>query len=531
MSIASSKRGLPWFQIGLLGLLVVSLALRFWGLGRFNTLVFDEVYYAKFAHKYLTQTPFFDGHPPLSKYIIAGGMWLGDRLPFGQMQKNGLTGGLYAPWTYRWVNALTGSFLPLAIAGLAYQLTGWRTYGLIAGLFAALDGLFLVESRYALNNVYLVLFALVGWLCLLQGLRHLEGRSHPVWLTLAGIGFGASASIKWNGLWFLLGAYGVWGCAHGIHWFQHWTAKAANSTVQTSPASGDLGAALDRFWASPLQGFWRVGWRQMLFYLGVVPFFTYFVEWIPHLLLNAKYGLWGDFWAMQQEILAYHERVGNGANVHPYCSPWYSWLVMWRPVAYFYQVAGRGEPIPTERSLPVTSADPVVYDVHAMGNPFLWWFSTIAIALVLTVVLGLAVVYVIEGWRFQTRQRQIMTQTVAKLGLMPNERWLLLFLAVNYLANLVPWMRVSRCIFIYHYMGSLVFASMGLAWLVDRWLHSRLALAREVAIAVILVAVIAFVFWWPIYVGWPLSLNNYCWWGSNYCVNEFQLRMWLRSWI
>lgn len=526
MSTAAPKRGLPWFQLGLLGLLMLSLALRFWGLGRFNTLVFDEVYYAKFAHKYLTQTPFFDGHPPLSKYIIAGGMWLGDRLPFGQMQKNGLTGGLYAPWTYRWVNALTGSFIPLAIATLAYQLTRWRTYGLVAGLFAALDGLFLVESRYALNNVYLVLFALVGWLCLLQGLPQREGRSRPVWLTLAGIGFGASASIKWNGLWFLLGVYGLWGCAQGIHWCQQTWFQHRNSA-----ASADLGGSLSQFGRSPLQEFWQVRWWQMAVYLGVVPFATYFVEWIPHLLLNAKYGIWGDFWAMQQEILAYHERVGNGTAIHPYCSPWFSWLVMWRPVAYFYQVAGRGDPLPTERSLPVTAADPVVYDVHALGNPFLWWFSTIAIALVLALVLGLAVLYFLEAGQGQTPQRRAISRSLRQLGLMPNEQWLLLFLAVNYLANVLPWVRVSRCIFLYHYMGALVFASLALAWLVDRWLHSRLALAREVGIAVLLIGAIAFVFWWPIYVGWPLSLKNYCWWGTEYCVNEFTLRMWLRSWI
>ncbi len=58
-----SKWSSDWFKIGILGLWLISLALRFWGLGRFNTLVFDEVYYVKFAHNYLTHTQFFDGHP------------------------------------------------------------------------------------------------------------------------------------------------------------------------------------------------------------------------------------------------------------------------------------------------------------------------------------------------------------------------------------------------------------------------------------------------------------------------------------
>jgi len=37
---------------------LLSAGLRFWGLSRFNTLVFDEVYYAKFANNYLTHTQF-----------------------------------------------------------------------------------------------------------------------------------------------------------------------------------------------------------------------------------------------------------------------------------------------------------------------------------------------------------------------------------------------------------------------------------------------------------------------------------------
>jgi len=66
-------------------------------------------------------------------------------------------------------------------------------------LFAAADGLFLVES-HALNNVYLVIFGLLD-----SGF--ITGRSHEVGFGLAvsGICF-ASAAIKWNGLWFLLGA-------------------------------------------------------------------------------------------------------------------------------------------------------------------------------------------------------------------------------------------------------------------------------------------------------------------------------------
>ena len=59
------------------GIFLASLLLRFWGLSRFNSLVFDEVYYAKFASAFLKREIVFTGHPPLSTYIIAFGIWLG----------------------------------------------------------------------------------------------------------------------------------------------------------------------------------------------------------------------------------------------------------------------------------------------------------------------------------------------------------------------------------------------------------------------------------------------------------------------
>ncbi|MDZ4871155.1 MAG: hypothetical protein CLLPBCKN_000543 [Chroococcidiopsis cubana SAG 39.79] len=48
----------PWLVIAMVAVFAFSAGLRFWQLSRFNTLVFDEVYYAKFANNYLTQTQF-----------------------------------------------------------------------------------------------------------------------------------------------------------------------------------------------------------------------------------------------------------------------------------------------------------------------------------------------------------------------------------------------------------------------------------------------------------------------------------------
>lgn len=471
----------------------ISVCLRFWGLSRFNTLVFDEVYYAKFANDYLTHTQFFNAHPPLSQYIIAIGIWIGSHLPFGQDTVNNLTGSIRSPWSYRWLNALTGSFIPLVVAGIAYQISHRRSYALIAALFAAADGLFLVESRYALNNVYLVILGLLGQWCLLRGLEQ-QGKSRHFWLALCGIGFGASATIKWNGLWFLLGAYLIWITAWIMQWLQ--------SREVVSPQYNQAKVQ------TPLQNLTQLHIGHILLYLAIIPVLVYSISWIPHLHLVPKPG----FWEMQQQILGYHERIGDGPKVHPYCSRWYTWAWLLRPVAYFYRTAKSiTEPIPVDRlPLPVADAQ-VIYDVHAMGNPVLWWLSTAAILFLLWLLVQQIWVWINHSRSSSgSRLRGSLSKTAVGISL---------YLVLNWLANLLPWARVTRCTFLYHYMGASVFSGLAIALIVDQFLHSYRPQFRVLGVTIIFLILLAFVFWMPIYLGLPLSPLSY------------KLRMWLPSWI
>ncbi len=502
---------LPWFRLAFAGLFLLSLGLRFWQLGQFNTLVFDEVYYPVFANRYLLGEPVYNAHPPLSQLLLAASMWLASHLPWGQDLANTYTGSLRSTVSYRWLNAVVGACLPLLVGAIAYHLTYRRSYALIAGLFVALDGLFLVESRYGLNNIYLVGLGLLGQLFVLwavrepvlpalprrqrrlrldRGARHrwirlLSDTFTRTWLSersplgrsqhlaLAGLCFGFAAGIKWNGLGFLLGIYLVW----AVHWLMGYGSPA--------PVSYS--------WRHPRPNFRHLSLWQVGGYLGLLPAIAYWASWQPHLWLNPQPG----FWEMQRRILNFHQSVGSGPDVHPYCSPWYTWPLLWRPVAYFYHIAQDTQsPVPQYPELPA-SLGRVLYDVHAMGNPWLWWLSAAAIALMALLLLQ---------------------QLAAGAGL-EGTTALSLFLVSNYGANLLPWMNVSRCTFLYHYLSSLVFALLALAWMVDHWLQSPRLLYRQAGWLTILVAIAAFVFWLPIYLGLPLTPEGY------------RLRMWFPNWI
>jgi Dolichyl-phosphate-mannose--protein O-mannosyl transferase len=135
-------------------------------------------------------------------------------------------------------------------------------------------------------------------------------------------------------------------------------------------------------------------------------------------------------------------------------------------------------------------ATQVIFDVHAMGNPALWWLSTLALMLVVAILVHRIWVWV------RTRSEASVALIEQQQLLFPPtvEMWLTLYLIVNWAANLLPWVKVTRCIFLYHYMGCSVFASLALAWWVDRWLHSPLTRLRGMGVTIIFLVVGVFYF-------------------------------------
>jgi dolichyl-phosphate-mannose-protein mannosyltransferase len=456
----NSNKKLALWGIGLI--FVVSVMLRFWGLGRFNGFVFDEIYYAKFANNYLTNTKFFNSHPPLSQYLIAIGIWIGDRLPIGQNTTNTLTGSLRSTFSYRWINALFGSFIPPLVAALAYQLNRKISYAFLAALFLSLDGLFLVDSRYALNNIFLIFFGILGQLLVVLASSTRSQRNYQLLIFFAGIAFGASVACKWNGLSFLIGIYAL------ITTAKIW--KSISPHLQFPGISNSL-----------FDGLASIHIVEIVVSLIIVPITCYSLLWIPHLIQNPT----PNFLDVQWSILNYHEMVKNGSTIHSYCSKWYSWPLLMRPLAYYFK-----EYKPN-----------YYYDVHAMGNPLLWWFAFIA-------VLGCIWLILKNFWLITNKTT--IDQTILSPIKSPNINHIsiTIFVMLNYAVNLLPWAKVTRCLFIYHYMGAVLFAIMGLAWFVDLGLRSSSKLWQAAGLTTIFSIAASFVFWLPIYLGLSIEQTD-----------------------
>jgi dolichyl-phosphate-mannose-protein mannosyltransferase len=417
---------------------LVAFATRFWNLDGTADVVFDEVYYPKFAQNYLRGETLFDAHPPLAKYIIAIGIKI-----FG-----------YAPFGYRCMTALAGSLLPLITYELFWQLSDRRGWAWLAGWFIAMDGLLLVESRFGLINIYILLFGMLSHLCIVLALK--RSRQRWFWVLATGLMLGASISVKWTGLAYVVGLIALMGYA--------WSRYRQTLNV-----------------------------LQILIGLIILPIAFYFVEWIPHLLINPE----RDIWELHRQILGFHQNLGVGKiePIHPYCSPWWSWVLLIRPVAYFFEMRPNS----------------MVQFVHAMGNPLLYWLSAIAL------LLGLSFL-VASKLRFPPK---IITQINLEYSSKSPSAlfWLTLYVITSFLAHWLPWSLSKRCIFLYHYMPASVFAFATLALLVSLMWRSPLPELRRLGSGIVAIITIAFIFWLPIYIGLPIS--------SGY----LPVLMWLPSWI
>jgi dolichyl-phosphate-mannose-protein mannosyltransferase len=416
----------------------ISLALRLWEFNLPPYPVFDEVHFSKSAASYISGNPPNDGHPPLGKYIIALGITI-----FGHNE----TG-------YRITEILLGACIPTLVTGLMYRLTHNSLRSIIAGVLTLTDGLFLVESRLGLLNIFLVCFGLCSQILLMVGLeRKAIGRT--LMLSLAGIMLGASASIKWNGLGFTLTTYLLICMTIALKKF-------------FPKRFSQIGILADLC---------ELKWYEYLFCLGILPVLIYVLSWLPHLMMVLKvfspqsqgwywFEALGKFFvSSNSDLYLFHTSSGSVATsdhpIHPYCASAVSWAFLMRPMGYYFNSSGNEWRV-----------------VQALGNPILWWLSTLSI-------LPIAFWGIWRGCSIST------------------------YVLAGYVANYLPWFAVKRCLFIYHYMSSAAFSFMALA-LVIYWLITQGQIWRKsIGLSAIVLVVVCQIFFMPIWLGLPISSQEF----------------------
>lgn len=292
-------------------LLIISIAVHFAFLGYPAEVVFDEVHFGKFINSYFTGEYYFDIHPPLGKMLIAGFAKLCGYSPgfdFNHIGEMFDSGNLFI---LRFLPALFGALIPLAIYLILKQLKVTENLAFFGGLLAIFDNALLVQSKFILVDSMLLLF---GFLSIYL---YLLSQKNGKFLPLAALSAGLSLSIKWTGVLFL-GIIGL-------------------SVIYAHLKRPDF--------------------KKLLASLGVlifVPFAAYFLAFSAHFLLLPKSGpgsaymsaefqksfapdskpmaLWPKFVELNQKMYFYNSTL---SAKHSFSSFWYQWPIGKRPIWYW----------------------------------------------------------------------------------------------------------------------------------------------------------------------------------------------------
>ena len=216
------------------------------------------------------------------------------------------------------------------------------------------------------------------------------------------------------------------------------------------------GTAPGRAWRETRE---NIGWCLLFFVL--VPAVIYYVSYWPY---GTAQGLGGpgmlfskDYLRIvldnQKYMLHYHSNV---TATHPYSSVWWQWLLDVRPILYYQHIFPDGR----ESS------------IGAWLNPMLCWGGLAAM---------LTMAYLAAAKRDKTA----------------------LFILVGYLAQLVPWLFVTRVVFEYHYFPSSVFLVLALGHLF-RTTELRHPKPRPVILSFTIVSVVLFLAFYPALSGLPV---------------------------
>jgi len=222
------------------------------------------------------------------------------------------------------------------------------------------------------------------------------------------------------------------------------------------PGPDDPGRALEPP-APPAEGWLRPGWLAGLpvvwaaAFLVVAPVVVYVLLYIPWAFVTQPQNQIVPGWPpghtgqtlldLTAQMYAYHNGL---TSAHPASSPWWAWPENLKPVWFYQESLAAG-----------TSA--ALYDA---GSLVIWWMGIPAIAF--------------AAW-MAFRRRSLA----------------LALIAVGFAAQWIPWARIDRAAFQYHYYTALPFVVMALAYFVAEVWHGASrhtwALAR-IAAAIAIVA-------------------------------------------
>lgn len=309
------------------------------------------------------------------------------------------------PFGWRFMGTLVGVLMLPVMYVFLKKLFGKTSVAACCTAVFAFDFMHFTQTRIATIDTYAVFFILLMYLFMYLYLSAERGAKMPrrpwlPYLALAGLSFGLGAACKWTCIYA--------GAGLGVLWLGDRVLRGVRLCRAGRKWHYIYETAENTLWC-------------LLFFV-IVPCLVYYLSYYPYGRANGLEGA-GMYFTReyldlvlenQRFMFSYHSGV---TATHPYSSSWYQWIVDARPILYYLKYFGDG----TKSSF------------GAFVSPLLCWGGMFALLCV-----GYAAI----------RQRDGRTA----------------FILLGYLAQLLPWVLVTRITFEYHYFPCTVFLVLALGY-------------------------------------------------------------------
>ena len=352
-----------------------------------------------------------------------------------------------------------------------------RVFAIAAASLVAVDGMFFIQSRIGMIDIFPIFFILLAYWLYLVHLDSRTERASLLTLTALGTVLGLAIAAKW----IALAAYATIVLLFAVRLIRR------QSQLSLTTEGGWRWGRGEEFEDSTIPGGAAPGSYAAVAVVAMVliPLAIYLVSWTPFFLrgqfhslgLNPFHFLGGltcppgyrldgsNLCDYQLQAYCYHATL---TATHPYGSVWWTWPLLLRPVAYYYQGTGLGVDQWTHQGL--------VAGMVNLGNPWIWWTGLLAV---------LSLPY------FAIRRKSFPAALIF----------------VGFLAQYLPWSRITRVIFLYHMFGALPFMILAVAFVLAVLAQNQAL--RRLPYAHIAIAVVTFLYFIPVWTALPIAGRAY----------------------
>lgn len=343
---------------------------------------------------------------------------------------------------WRFFGTLFGVLMVPVLYLLARRLTRKPRLAGFAAVLLSLDFMRFSQSRLATIDSYVTFFILLGAYWMVCYCQSVLQK---------GVG-GSVAPMALCGVAFGLGCASKWTglyagaglavCYFGVLWQRH------------RQLCGPGVPPRQRRYRQFAREFWLAIGGGILFFVAV-PLVIYLLSYLPYRLYDPAFGL-REWWNCQTYMYWYHSSL---EATHAFSSCWYSWPLDLRPVWYYM---GSGLPQGSYAS------------IAGFFNPVACW-------------LGAAAVLALFAKGLAGRS------TAAQRGVM-----------VFFLSQLLPWVLVTRCTFLYHFFPCLAFLILALTLCLGELAQHSPPAAKRAGVGIVAAAAVLFVWFYPVLSGLPV---------------------------